>query len=122
MAARISGSPHQAVVDRPALPVRGQGGASCVRKTKEESGVDVEVTGILGNPKHIMAYSDGKIRQQFSICFRARYLGGETTPSSESSEVRWVAKEDLDTLPIHPSMRVRIKHEYEGPPHEPYIG
>ena len=39
-----------------------------------------------------MAYTDGEVRQQFSICFRARYLGGEPTPSDESSEVRWVAR------------------------------
>jgi ADP-ribose pyrophosphatase YjhB (NUDIX family) len=97
---------------------------TAVRETKEESGIDVEVTGIVGiytDPKHVMAYSDGEVRQQFSICFRARYLGGEPTSSSESSEVRWVAKDELDALPIHPSMRLRIDHGYEQRP-EPYIG
>ena len=73
------------------------------------------------NPNHVMAYSDGEVRQQFSICFRARYLGGEPTPSDESSEVRWVPKEQLDQLPIHPSMRLRIEHGYEMRP-TPYIG
>src|SRR4029450_12400718 len=66
-----------------------------VRETKEESGIDVKVTGVVGiysNPNHVMAYSDGEVRQQFSIFFRARYLGGEATPSDESSEVRWVER------------------------------
>ena len=97
---------------------------AAVRETKEESGVDIEVTGIVGiysDPKHVMAYSDGEVRQQFSICFRGRYVGGELTPSSESSEVRWVPRAELDGLLIHPSMRLRIDHGYERRP-EPYIG
>ncbi|MFG1801018.1 NUDIX hydrolase [Micromonospora carbonacea] len=97
---------------------------TAVRETREESGIDVEVTGIVGiytDPKHVMAYSDGEVRQQFSICFRARCLGGELAPSSESSEVRWVSRDELDTLSIHPSMRLRIDHGYSNSP-SPYIG
>jgi ADP-ribose pyrophosphatase YjhB (NUDIX family) len=97
---------------------------AAVRETREETGVDVKVTGLVGiysNPKHVMAYSDGEVRQQFSICFRARYVSGIPTPSSESSEVRWVAREKLDTLKIHPSMRLRIAHGYENQ-QSPYIG
>lgn len=97
---------------------------TAVRETKEETGVDIEVTGVVGiytNPNHVIEYSDGEVRQQFSICFRGRYLGGEPTPSDESSEVRWVGRDDLDALPIHPSMRLRINHGYENRT-EPYIG
>lgn len=95
-----------------------------VRETKEETGIDVEVTGLVGiytNPNHVVEYSDGEVRQQFSICFRALYLGGQPTTSDESSEVRWVARDELDELPIHPSMRLRIDHGYEHRA-EPYIG
>jgi ADP-ribose pyrophosphatase YjhB (NUDIX family) len=97
---------------------------TAVRETREESGVEVEVTGIVGlytNPNHVMAYSDGEVRQQFSICFRARYISGVPTPSDESSAVRWVPRDELDELPIHPSMRMRIEHGYERRA-EPYIG
>lgn len=97
---------------------------TAARETKEEAGVDIEVTDIVGlytNPNHVIEYSDGEVRQQFSICFRARYLSGEPTTSDESSEVRWVAKDDLSTLTIHPSMRLRIDHGYEGRS-KPYIG
>jgi 8-oxo-dGTP pyrophosphatase MutT (NUDIX family) len=97
---------------------------TAVRETREEAGIDVEVTGVVGiytNPHHVMAYSDGEVRQQFSICFRGRYVTGEPTPSDESSEVRWVGRDELDNLPIHPSMRLRIGHGYEDRP-QPYIG
>jgi ADP-ribose pyrophosphatase YjhB (NUDIX family) len=97
---------------------------TAVRETLEESGVTIEVIGVVGlysNPHHVMAYTDGEVRQQFSICFRGRYLSGEPTPSDESSEVRWVARNELDTLPIHPSMRLRIDHGYARSV-EPYIG
>ena len=97
---------------------------TAVRETKEESGIDIEVIGVVGiytNPKHVMAYTDGEVRQQFSICFRGRYLAGEPTLSSESSHVRWVSRDELDGLSIHPSMRLRIDHGYEHRA-EAYIG
>jgi ADP-ribose pyrophosphatase YjhB (NUDIX family) len=97
---------------------------TAVRETQEETGVDIEVTGVVGiytNPNHVVEYSDGEVRQQFSICFRVRPVGGEPRPSDESSEVEWVRQDALDTLSIHPSMRLRIDHGYEHRA-EPYIG
>lgn len=97
---------------------------TAVRETREEAGIDIEVTGIVGiysNPNHVVAYSDGEVRQQFSICFRARYTGGVPTPSSESSEVYWVPPEELEDLPMHTSMRLRIQHGYQKND-QPYIG
>ena len=87
-----------------------------IREVKEETGYDVQVTGLVGtytNPRHVMAYDDGEVRQQFSLCFRAQLLGGEARTSSESKAVEWVAPTDLLELPIHPSMRLRIQHYLE---------
>src|SRR4029450_12320040 len=97
---------------------------TAVRETKEEAGVDVEVTGLVGiytNPNHVVEFSDGEVRQQFSLCFRAGPGGGELAGSDETSEARWVAQEALDALNIHPSMRLRIDHGYENRA-QPYIG
>lgn len=97
---------------------------TAVRETREEAGVEIEVTSVVGiytNPNHVVEYSDGEVRQQFSICFRGRYVSGRPTPSDESSEVRWVAPEELDDLAIHPSMRLRIDHGFENR-QQPYIG
>lgn len=95
-----------------------------VRETREETGIDVEVAGLVGiytDPKHVIAYSDGEVRQEFSICFRARPVGGTPRPSSESSEVHWIDPANLDRLNIHPAMRLRIEHGLQDRA-EPYIG
>jgi ADP-ribose pyrophosphatase YjhB (NUDIX family) len=87
-----------------------------VREVKEETGYDVEVVAITGtytNPAHVMAYDDGEVRQQFSIAFLARLLGGEARTSSESDRVEWVPVNEIDRLDLHPSMRLRIAHALE---------
>jgi len=78
---------------------------TAIRETKEETGIAVEVTslvGIFSNPDHVLSYDDGEVRQEFSICFRARAVGGSARTSDESSEVIWVPREDLVTCDIHP--------------------
>jgi ADP-ribose pyrophosphatase YjhB (NUDIX family) len=95
-----------------------------IREVNEETGYDVKVTGLVGtytNPGHVMAYDDGEVRQQFSLCFRAQLLGGQARTSSESKAVQWVAPEDLLELPMHPSMRLRIQHYLERRD-QPFIG
>ncbi|GAA5134799.1 NUDIX hydrolase [Pseudonocardia adelaidensis] len=112
-----------------ALPGGGQEAgestpAAAVRETVEETGIEVEVTGLVGiysHPGHVIAYDDGEVRQEFSICFRARRVGGELRTSPESTQVRWVGPAALDGLDIHPRMRVRIDHGLRGDP-QPYLG
>jgi 8-oxo-dGTP pyrophosphatase MutT (NUDIX family) len=87
-----------------------------VRETLEETGITVEVTSLVGiysDPRHVIAYDDGEVRQEFSICFRARPLAGEPRTSSESKEVLWVEPGQLMALNIHPSVRIRIEHGIE---------
>ncbi|MER5719700.1 NUDIX domain-containing protein [Streptomyces sp. NPDC002132] len=96
-----------------------------VREVREETGIDVEVDAIVGlytDPQHVLAYDDGEVRQQFSICFRAHMVGGSLRTSSESKEVRWIDPADLDGLDIHPSMMLRIRHGLDTARQEPYIG
>jgi len=99
--------------------------ATAVREVEEETGVTVELTGIVGlytDPNHVMAYDDGEVRQEFSICFSARLVGGHARgDGTETKEVRWVDVDQLDRLSIHPSMRLRIQHYVERRP-KPFIG
>jgi ADP-ribose pyrophosphatase YjhB (NUDIX family) len=85
---------------------------AAVRETLEESGIECEITGIVGiysNPRHVILYtSNGEARQEFSIVLTARAVSGRPTPSSESSEVRWVPAPDVLSYTMDRSMRIRI--------------
>jgi ADP-ribose pyrophosphatase YjhB (NUDIX family) len=98
--------------------------AAAVRETKEESGIDCDITGLVGiysDPRHVILYtSDGEVRQEFSIVLTARPVGGTPTPSSETSEVRWVPTDQLGRYPMDRSMRLRIGHYLARRP-TPYI-
>jgi ADP-ribose pyrophosphatase YjhB (NUDIX family) len=97
---------------------------AAAREVKEETGIDCQVTGLVGiysDPNHVAAYDDGQVRQEFSICFTTRTLGGSIRTSSESSEVMFVPPGAISDLSIHPSIRLRIQHYLEKRP-EPYIG
>ena len=56
---------------------------AAVRETREETGIDCEITGLVGiytNPRHVIRYtSNEEVRQEFSIVFTARPTGGELT-------------------------------------------
>jgi ADP-ribose pyrophosphatase YjhB (NUDIX family) len=95
---------------------------AAVRETKEESGIDCEIAGLVGiytDPRHIILYtSNGEARQEFSILLTARPVGGQPTPSDESSEVRWVERADLEDYTMDRSMRLRVRDflEFSGQP------
>lgn len=95
-----------------------------VRETKEESGLDIEVTGILGiytDPEHVIAYADGEVRQEFNITFYGKVIGGRIEVSSESTEVKFLPLEELRTLPVHETVRLRLRHHAEQRS-SPYLG
>jgi ADP-ribose pyrophosphatase YjhB (NUDIX family) len=90
---------------------------AAVRETREESGIECEITGIVGiysDPKHVILYtSNGEARQEFSIVLTARPLSGQPTPSSETSEVRWVSMSEVRSYMMDRSMRIRINDYLE---------
>jgi 8-oxo-dGTP pyrophosphatase MutT (NUDIX family) len=90
---------------------------AAVRETREETGIDCEITGLVGiytDPKHIILYtSNGEARQEFSIVLTARPLGGQPTTSSESTEVRWAPSVEAQSYRMDRAMRSRIGHYLE---------
>ncbi len=87
---------------------------AAVRETREESGIECEITGLVGiytDPKHVILYtSNDEVRQEFTIVLTAGAVGGELATSSESSEVRWVPANGVTDYPMDRSMRLRIGH------------
>lgn len=98
---------------------------TAVRETHEETGIVCEITGLVGiytYPGHVIHYtSNEEVRQEFSIVFTGRPIGGELRPSRESSEPQWVSPRDVLSLRMHSSMRQRIQHYLDMRP-QPYLG
>ncbi|MFG2180510.1 NUDIX domain-containing protein [Streptomyces abikoensis] len=97
---------------------------TAVREVKEETGLDVEITGMVGtytDPRHVIAYSDGEVRRQFNVCFTAHVTGGELAISDESTELRFVHPDEIAKLPMHHTQQLRLRHFLEHREH-PYLG
>ncbi|MEU4235262.1 NUDIX domain-containing protein [Nonomuraea sp. NPDC026600] len=98
---------------------------AAVRETLEETGIRCEITGLVGtytDPGHVILYtSNGEARQEFSIVLTGRVISGFPAPSTESREVRWVPRDEVASLPMAASMRMRIEH-YLSDADLPYIG
>ncbi|MBW8482258.1 NUDIX domain-containing protein [Actinomadura parmotrematis] len=90
---------------------------AAIRETREETGIDCEITGLVGiysDPKHVIHYtSNDEVRQEFSIVLVARPIGGLLTPSKESSKVHWATPLTIRNLPMDHSMKQRIAHFME---------
>src|SRR5215471_17025539 len=94
-----------------------------IRETREETGITVEVTGLLGvfsDPGHIVAYGDGEIRQEYEVILLACPVSGAPASNDEASDVRWVAPADLDGLDIHPTQWLQLVHYFRRP--SPHVG
>jgi 8-oxo-dGTP pyrophosphatase MutT (NUDIX family) len=86
---------------------------TAVRETMEETGLDIEITGLVGlytDPRHIIEYANGEVRQQFNVCFSARVVGGTLKGSDESTAVEFIEPARLDAIDMHPTIRMRIEH------------
>lgn len=92
----------------------GETPAQCaIRECREETGITAEITGFLGiysDPLHIVAYTDGEVRQEFEITLIGKPISGAPTENEEASEVAWFTPAELDGLDMHPTMRRQIDH------------
>jgi ADP-ribose pyrophosphatase YjhB (NUDIX family) len=92
-------------------------GDCAIREVREETGYDISLTGIVGiysDPKHVFAYDDGEVRQEFSICFHGRIVSGELAASDESSDVAFFTTDQVSSLPMVDSIRLRITDYLNG--------
>jgi len=87
---------------------------TAVREAKEETGYDVEISGLSGiytDPAHLVEYtSTGEVRQEFSIVFTGEIVGGAARLNDEASEIAWVPSATVDDLPMAGSAKERIGH------------
>lgn len=89
---------------------------TAVREVQEETGLEVQpeyLVGIYSNPRHVVAYPDGEVRQQFSVCFACRTVGGSLATSNESLKVGFYTIDEIKQMPMHESIRLRIRNYFE---------
>jgi ADP-ribose pyrophosphatase YjhB (NUDIX family) len=92
-------------------------GQTAVRETKEEIGLEVEpvrLVGVYSDPDHVFAYDDGEVRQEFNVCIACRVVGGALAAGDEAREVGWFTPEEIEGLPMHESVRRRIRDHGAG--------
>lgn len=65
------------------------------RELKEETGLDVEPTGILLVLDRIVRHGQRVKYHYVIVDFACRLIGGRLAPASDVLDARWVAREDL---------------------------
>lgn len=73
------------------------------REIREESGVEVEITGFVGICKNVE-------KDIVNIDFTARYVGGTLTTSEESTEVKWFTPEEALEVITFPLTKKRLSN------------
>ncbi|MFO1036133.1 MAG: NUDIX domain-containing protein [Geminicoccaceae bacterium] len=96
------------------------------RECREETGLDVELTGIVGvygGPDFRLLYPNGDLCGYVAIVFNARVTGGIAAgDGEETSEVRWFAKEDTADLVMLPHTRFLIEEAFLNDPSPRFPG
>jgi len=77
------------------------------REIREESGVEVEVTGFVGVCKNVE-------RNIVNMDFRCRYVGGELTTSDESPQVGWFTREQAVEMITDELIKKRFLNMLDG--------
>lgn len=90
----------------------GESMADCaLREVKEESGLNVVIKDIIGtytDPNIRVSYSDGEVRQEFTIVYYGEVQGYNVSLDEESSNYVWVSFDEVLKLPLADSQRRRL--------------
>lgn len=89
---------------------------SCAkREVLEETGITInaplDLVGTYSNPRNVVAYDDGEVRQEFSLVFMARIDEANVAIriDDESTSFRWASFTEISALPMADSQRQRLK-------------
>lgn len=87
-----------------------------IREVREETGLQIRITGLIGtytDPHILIAYSDGEVRQEFTLVYAAEIESGNLKIDDESKEAAWVPLSSALDLPLADSQRRRLKNVIE---------
>lgn len=90
---------------------------ACVREAREEVGVEIRVTRLLGtysSPDVVVVYPDGNRAQIVAALFRAEILDGTPTLSDEVTELGFFTRAEAAALTVIPTQRERLAEAFDG--------
>jgi 8-oxo-dGTP diphosphatase len=82
-----------------------------IREVREETGLQIRITGLIGtytDPHILIAYTDGEVRQEFTLVYAAEIESGNLTIDDESKEAAWVPLSSALELQLADSQRRRL--------------
>jgi ADP-ribose pyrophosphatase YjhB (NUDIX family) len=95
----------------------GESMADCaIREVREETGLQIRITGLIGtytDPHILIAYTDGEVRQEFTLVYAAEVECGELKIDEESKEATWAPLLSAVELPLAESQRRRLRDVIE---------
>jgi 8-oxo-dGTP pyrophosphatase MutT (NUDIX family) len=100
-----------------------QPGDAAIRETLEETGLTIELTGILGaygGSDLIIDYPNGDRAAYVGVIFRGRITGGKVRPDGEETlDVRWFSRQELMQTPHSAWLdtAMPVLFEPHAPPH-----
>lgn len=83
-----------------------------LREIKEESGYQIKITDIIGtytDPNIKIEYSDGEVRQEFTIVYKGEVESGEIEIDEESTGYIWIDLDKISELPMASSQKRRLE-------------
>ncbi len=89
---------------------------ACEREVKEETGLDVQVTRLLGiytSPHLLVEYVDGNKYQLAVLHFEAEKIGGTLETSDETTELAFFSKNEIPSLDMNELDRKRAMVSFE---------
>ncbi len=74
---------------------------AAVREVREETGIDIDIDGLIGIAERIIRDDDGGIEHHYVIVdFTANPRTTEVTAGDDAAEARWVPVDDLGQLTL----------------------
>jgi len=86
-----------------------------IREAREETGLIVETSELLGVYERVIRSEDGRVRYHYVLIdFLCRAVAGNLKAGSDAADVHWFAREELDGLNLPHDTRDVIEKGLKG--------